>query len=240
MFPFLRSLRVLGVFSVFAASSASAGLTPVSPTPHATEASAAQILSHRYGGTFSESGSGFTNGVVTATRIDDLNDVAWMGDRMTLNAIASFSRSEQSVGLLLGKSGGGYEHLFTVNEFGYLPNSPLTIDTSGQHFRFVLDNAGTSLRSSSLAAENSSGDQLVTYRIDGIDKGTSRYVLFWEDVPVGQGDQDYNDLVVEAAFAGNGGPTAVPLPPAVFGGAALMGAIALKKYLNKRRAAVAA
>ena len=97
----------------------------------------------------------------------------------------------------------------------------------------------TTLRSSSLTAENGSGDQLVTYRIDGIDKGTSRYVLFWEVVPVGAGDQDYNDLVVEAAFAGNGGPTAVPLPPAVFGGMALMGAMALKRYFGKRRAAQA-
>ena len=184
MFSFLKSFASirtlsLGAVALLAVSNVHAGITLVAPTPHATEASTEQILSHQYGGSFSALGNGFTNGSITATRIDDLNDVAWKGDLMTLNAVASFSRSQQSVGLLLGKSGGDYEHLFSVNQFGYLPAAATTVDTSGEFFRFVLDNSGTNLRSSSLNTENAFGDQLVTYRIDGLEKGSSRYLLFW-------------------------------------------------------------
>ncbi|QOV87324.1 hypothetical protein [Humisphaera borealis] len=240
MFSFLKSfasIRTLGLGAValLAASNAHAGITIVAPTPHASEATTEQILSHQYGGSFTALGNGFTNGSVTATRIDDLNDVAWKGDLMTLNAIASFSRSQQSVGLLLGKSGGGYEHLFAVNQFGYLPAASTTVDTSGDFFRFVLDNGGTNLRSSSLTTENPFGDQLVTYQIDGLGKGPSRYLLFWEDAPIGNSDQDYNDLIVEASFAGNGGPTAVPLPPAVWGGLIVLGGMAGAMYHKKRK-----
>ena len=86
--PSVRSIRSLacGAVALLAASSAQAGLTTVAPTPHATEATTAQILSYQYGGTFSSLGNGFTNGSVTVTRIDDLNDVAWKGDLMTLTA----------------------------------------------------------------------------------------------------------------------------------------------------------
>lgn len=233
-FTSIRSLALMAI-GLLTASSAQAGLTLVAPTPHATEASTAQILSHQYGGSFNTAGSGFSNGTITATRIDDLNDVAWVGDLLTLNTVASFSRSEQSVGLSLGKSGGSYQSLFTVSDFGYLPSNPLAIDTSGQFFRFVLDNAGTSLRSSSLDTENPFGDQLITYRIDGLEGGRPKYLLFWEDAPIGNSDRDYNDLVVEASFAGNGGPTAVPLPPAALAGLTFMAGYAGIKYLKKRK-----
>lgn len=246
----LRTLT-LGTAAAFAAvaatgaSPARAGLTPVLPTPHAAEQSHHQILSNLYGGGFTLTGGGsFTNGGVTATRVNDLNDVAWTGGKLTLNPVASFSRSEQSLGLMVGKAGdSGYQSLFSVDQFGFLPGSPTTIDMGGGHWRFSLDNGATQLRSLSTAGENlfaGAGDQLVTYKIDGLGDGKSRYLLFWEDTPVAKGDRDYNDLVVEATFAGRGGPTAVPLPPAALVGLLGLGMAGAVAKWKKRKARAAA
>src|SRR4051794_22596079 len=217
-------------------SQARGALTELRSTPHATEQNQAQILSHTFGGSFSASGSGFTNGAITATRVDDLHDVAWAGGKLTLTPIASFAGSSETLGVLSGKNGSSYQPLFTVNQFGYASGAPgATLDLAGQPFRFALDNSATHLRSSSLSSENTTGDQLITYKVNGLGDGKSHYLLFWEDVPVGSSDHDYNDLVVSAAFAGRGGPVAVPLPPAALTGAAVMAGMGLLMYCKRRR-----
>ena len=233
------SLRTfaLGALALAGAAPAQGALTQLRTTPHASEQNQAQIFSHTFGGSCAASGSGFTNGAVTATRIDDLSDVAWSGGKLTVTPIASFAGSSATLGLLSGKSGGSYQSLFTVNQFGYVPSpASTTIDLAGKPFRFTLDNGGTNLRSSSLASENATGDQLITYRIDGLGDCKSRYLLFWEDVPVSDSDRDYNDLVVAATFNGRGGPVAVPLPPAALAGGAVMAGAAMLMYWKRRQA----
>lgn len=221
---------------------ASAGLTELHATPYAEEQSQAQILSHTYGGTFVATGNGFSNGVVTASRIDDLSDVAWKGTQVSLTPIASFAGSSETLGLLAGTKGGSYQSLFSVNQFGYQTGaSTTTLDLFGKDARFSLTNSATALRSSSMASDNGTGDQSITYKIDGVGtKGDSTYLMFWEDSPLSISDRDYNDLVVQAKFAGNGGPHAVPLPPAAAMGLLVMGgAVVVRKWKQRRRAAAA-
>jgi hypothetical protein len=242
----LRTLAVAAAAAVLAAvggaTPAHAGLTPLSATPYPTEQGQAQIFANTYGGTFVANGSGFTNGSVTATRVDDQRDVAWTGGKLSLTPVAAFSGSNQALGLMAGTSGGSYQSLFSVNQFGYLSGASSTqLDLTGQTFRFALDNGATNLRTTSLASDNGSGDQLVTYKIDGVgNKGTSTYMLFWEDAPLAVSDRDYNDLVVKATFDGKGGPQAVPLPPAVAMGLLVMGGtVAVRKWKQRRRARMA-
>jgi hypothetical protein len=228
---------VLGTAALFA-SSANAGLTQTRTAPHNTEAGAAQILSQTYGGSFAASGSGFTNGAITATRVDDSKDNVWIG-KVTLTPVASFALSEEKLSLMHGVSGSGStQSLFDVNQYGYLNAASQTINSSDK-FRFVLDAPATTLRASSLATDNLTGDQLVTYKINGIGDGKSHYMLFWEDTPVGTSDRDYNDFVLKATVSGGGGPVAVPLPPSAYvGGATLIG-VSLLSFWKRRRAAEA-
>src|SRR5215218_8261976 len=115
----LRTLA-LGALALAGASPARGALTQLR-SAHPTEQNQGQILSHTFGGSFAASGSGFTNGAITATRLDDLNDAAWSGGKVTLTPLASFAGSSETLGLLSGKAGGSYQSLFTVNQFGYLP-----------------------------------------------------------------------------------------------------------------------
>lgn len=231
----LRSMVIAAAAVAGLASNASAGMTELRSTPHSTEQNQGQIFSHTYGGTFVPSGDGFSNGAITISRVNDLYDSDWTGKHISLDAVASFSRSEQSLGLLYGHTGGTYQSLFSVNQFGYLPSHSTSLDVGSNDYRFTLDNGGTHLRSSSLASENGTGDQLITYRVNGLRDGKSTYMLFWEDTPVAQSDHDYNDLVVKAQFSGPGGPSAVPLPPAAYMGLMMLAMLGGTVYMKRRK-----
>jgi hypothetical protein len=239
----LRTLAVAAAAALGAVAGsrpAVAGLTPLAATPSGTEQSQAQILSHTYGGTFVATGSGFTNGVVTASRVDDKADAAWAGGRVSLTPVAMFAGSNQTLGMSVGTKGGSYQSLFSANQFGYLPAASTDVDLGGKDVRFTLTSASL-FRASSLAADNPAGDQLISYKIDGLGGKDNTYLMFWEDVPLANSDRDYNDLVVQAKFAGGGGPHAVPLPPAVAMGLLVMGGtVAARKWKQRRRAARAA
>jgi hypothetical protein len=239
MLSFRKLVRstVLAAIVALGGTQAHAGLTQVRTTPHATEQGIAQILGQQYGGSFAISGNGFTNGLVTATRIDDNIDGLWTGGLVNFTPVASFSRSEQSLGLkLLGGSNG--QNLFTINQFGYLDPTTTTIDLGGDVWKLTLDNSTTNLRSASMS--NPGGDQLVTYRINGLgDKGNT-FLMFWEDTPANEGDADYNDLVVQAQFLGAGGPAAaVPLPPAALIGMVTLGGAGMYSAWKRRKASAA-
>lgn len=243
MFSFLRSRvgigsMVLSAAALMSASSAHAGLTEIRALPHDSEVGPAQILDHLYGGSFGVSGSSFTNGTITATRVDDTKDNVWSGN-ITLKPVASFAVSPELLGSMHGASGSGaYQSLFDVNQFGYLNNASTTT-VNGDKYRFVLDSPGTGLRSLSSAGDNTTGDQLITYKVNGINDGKSHYLLFWEDTPTGKSDHDYNDLVVAATVSGRGGPVAVPLPPAVYGGGAVMLGVGMLTLWKRRKMAAA-
>jgi hypothetical protein len=239
MFSFLRNRvgigsMVLSAAAMVGVSSAHAGLTDIRALPHDSEVGPSQVLEHLYGGSFGVSGSNFTNGTITATRVDDNKDNVWFGN-ITLKPVASFAVSSQSLGSMAGSSGsGGYQSLFDVNQFGYL-NTAASTNVSGDKYRFVLDSPGTGLRSLSSAGDNATGDQLITYKVNGLGDGKSHYLLFWEDTASARSDHDYNDLVVAATVNGKGGPVAVPLPPAAVAGGALMAGAGLLTMWKRRK-----
>ncbi|HEX8915489.1 MAG TPA: hypothetical protein VF796_24260 [Humisphaera sp.] len=235
MFSFrtiVRSAAAIAL-SLAAGSQARAALTEVRSTPHASEQGFAQILGNQYGGSFAATANGFTNGAVTATRVDDGVDRLWTGGLVTFTPVASFSRSEQSLGLSLA-TGSGYEHLFSVNSFGYVGASPVTVDLGKNVWDLTLDNSASGLRTRS-AGPSAADDQMVTYKINGAGGKGNTFLLFWEDTPLATSDKDYNDLVVQAKFAGAGGPAAVPLPPAVaVGGLTLLGAAGFSAWKRRK------
>jgi hypothetical protein len=68
-----------------------------------------------------------------------------------------------------------------------------------------------------------SADHLVTYKLTGHGGPETRWVQFWEDLPQGSSDWDYNDFVVEIS--------AVPEP----GTAVLVGLGLIAIGLQRRR-----
>src|SRR5829696_2712749 len=72
------------------AAPARAGFSSIS-TPPTREQDQAQILSHAYGGTFTPSGNNFTNGTITAVRVDDSADQTWSdGGTWNVRTLAAF------------------------------------------------------------------------------------------------------------------------------------------------------
>jgi hypothetical protein len=71
-------LAIAGL-SLMGVSAANAGFTTIGPTSNPGEPNQATILSHIYGGTFVADGVNFTNGSLTATRVDDDADQSFAG-----------------------------------------------------------------------------------------------------------------------------------------------------------------
>ncbi|MDB5296174.1 MAG: hypothetical protein JWO31_2157 [Phycisphaerales bacterium] len=245
-FAGLRTLA-LGTAAFAAATFASAaparaGLTTVMPETDASEQGHADIMAHQYGGAFAAlANGGYTNGTVTATRVDDAKDTVWYGGSVKVDSVASFARSNQTFGLTLNDGSGTAHDLFSTNAFGYAAaGSSAQISLGSSPWQFTLDNGATLMKTSSLAAANGSAwDQMVTYKVDGLADGRSTYLMFWEDSSLATGDRDYNDFVAQASFSGAGGPTAVPLPPAAWAGLTTMaGALAVTAW-KKRKAQTA-
>src|SRR5687767_1300149 len=88
--------------AAFGAADAKAGFTSFNSSKHATEMTHAQILGHTYGGSFASSGGvDFTNGAVTAQRLDDGGmEQCWTGDVFSARAIARFAGSDQIFGIV--------------------------------------------------------------------------------------------------------------------------------------------
>ena len=68
--PSLSSLAFVALPLLAGASAAQAGFTFVGP-PNGAEASHSEILTEIYGGAFAPSGTGFTNGSLSLSRVDD-------------------------------------------------------------------------------------------------------------------------------------------------------------------------
>lgn len=219
---------VLGLVGL-AAQPARAGYAAVHSSIHLSEADQAAILAQTFGGSFTQSGTGgrdLTNGVVTATRLDDDSASLWQGHDVSVSILGRFAGSDQTFGYLDGKSGGTFHPLLVAGTFGYSPSAITTgdMDMNGTTWRWARDGDDGRLFSS-LAADNGGADQLITYQITGgKQNGLSTYLLFWEDVSDTTSDRDFNDLVVLIQSAGtNGGrPTGVPLPPAAWTGLATL------------------
>lgn len=221
-----RTLLVMGGAIALAAPSALASLTSVH-TPHTGELGHVDILNHLYGGTGGafdgSAGHGapaYTNGTVTATRIDDLSgggpgsllhlvfgspglphtDQYWVDGIARATAEAKFAHFSQEFGY---DAGSGYTNLFNVAVTG-----PTGFDVSGsgsvqfaQGAPWTWARGGTGNTYYSGDALNPDGlDHMVTYQVSGLTTTDTVWLLFWEDLPgvLGQkSDRDFNDLVVE-------------------------------------------
>ncbi|MEM6552801.1 MAG: hypothetical protein AAF750_11835 [Planctomycetota bacterium] len=224
---FWRQATAMGVGLVVmgSASMASAGFTAIAP-PFAGEVGHEEILESTFGGDFVASGLDFTNGTVTATRVDDDDNQLFVIPVFDAEAEAVFAALDQTFGYLPGPAGGEFVTIFDVGgrEFDVTGAvSGLTIDN--QPFRFAR--MGVNGLDSSLDADNGGLDKLVTYEITGLDTDAAVTMLFFEDILGTAADDDFQDLVVKV--------TARPIPnPAAFGaGLALLAALALRR----RRAA---
>jgi hypothetical protein len=216
---------------LLAGTSAFAGFTQVKPPP-AGEMGRDQILSHLYGGTFVASGNHYTNGTITAYRIEDqslasgpmnilsgsygsASDQTWHGD-FTARAVAKFSLNQQTLGF---DRGNGFEKLFDVTGYGFaINNASKTIHTDAD---FCFNRKGDSGNQCSINSENiDARDHMVTYCIEGA--GANKWLMFWEDINLSQNiskrrsSSDFNDLVIEVSPHTH--VAAVPLPPTVYTG----------------------
>lgn len=201
--------------SLFGATAAHAGVTHIN-AGYASEDGINQILAHQYGGVFGASGDNWSNGSVTATRVNDDSDQIWSTGFVAAEAVARFAGYSQSFGIFSGASGGSFAKLFDVSGFGYGVSGAATELSLGSIYR--LARAGDAAVANSHASENGGGaDHMVTYQINGLNDHTSTYMVFFED----GGDGDFNDLSVQLKTAAVQGPPngqAVPLPAAAWMG----------------------
>jgi len=105
-FAYVAAALAVGAFSTtsFAASTAIG-------SPTNGELSHARILDSIYGGGFAASGNDFSNGAITASRVDDAADQTFNLESFSASAEAVFAGFSQSFGIV---QDGTYTNLFDV------------------------------------------------------------------------------------------------------------------------------
>jgi hypothetical protein len=217
----MLTAAIAGAMTALSAVEAKAGFTEIGKGRKA-EANQEQILEHTYGGNFVANGANFSNGSVTATRVDDGNDAVFSSTEITsARTVAAFAKRKQAFGYFGGSSGGAFQKLFDVSG-----TSGFDVGGTADGLGSVLDGSIRFSRSekltkafSSLASENRDGrDHMITYKVTGLEGQTNPvYLMFWEDKWGRRSDFDFNDLVVEVKGA-SGEPLLIPLPAAAWSG----------------------
>lgn len=224
-------MRTLSYFSrailtttTLIAGSAFAGFTKIDG-PITDQPSQAQILSQIYGGAFSGNGDTYSNGAVTARRIEDTGsadtDQVWKPGEYTIRSLAKFTSEESR----FYASNPTHPQL-TANGVGYSRSLPVTINAPEDFNWNAINYYGSS--STDVSLNDDGKDHFLTYEIQDGGTSGSKFVLFWEDLPqtrtVTKSDaswSDFNDLVVEVQAAPTNGAV-IPLPPAVYAGGATL------------------
>jgi hypothetical protein len=228
---------VLGACT-WGAGRAEAGLSPLGASKTAGEATPEQIFGHAYGGTFVRDGNNFSNGTVTATRIDDDGgaEQRWNVNVTSARAVAAFSGYNQSFGQVVN---GSYQPLFDVSGKGFDVSGSAGAAGGRPAGGFTFARAGDDrvlhdrVLSSSAADNRDAADHLVSYRVTGAGSDPT-YLLFWEDA-IGRGsDFDHNDLVVELKAA-SGEALLIPLPAAAWTGLSGLAGLGLIRGANRLR-----
>lgn len=215
----ISGCKLLGLAAVAlmaTAASSYAGFTPVGP-PFPGEKTQAQILSNAFGGTFTPSGENYTNGTITATRLDDTTDTSFSGNIDSVEVLGVFAKLGQALGY--STDGSTVVPILTATGKGFAATgSSGPIDIPGS-YEFVRDGDGQTFFSN--PANNPDGkDHQVTYLLSGKGVTGKTYVLFFEDLTAkNHGDFDFQDLVVEVNSAK---PATVPLPAAAYTGMSLL------------------
>ncbi|MBU0638170.1 MAG: DUF4114 domain-containing protein [Planctomycetes bacterium] len=243
-----RALTVLCTVSLYS-QAALADFTPVKAAP-SNEWSHARILEALYspgytwatfGGRVDTAGNpvDYSNGEFSALRVDDFglggpldvvngntgsaDDQLWTGGSVSGTAVARFASYKQEFGYLVANDRGksSYVKLFEVSGSGMAVSGSASAEFSpSDEWAWARGGSGKTWYSQD-ALNHDGENHLVTYRIDGLNDGVSRWILFWEDLN-NLGDADYNDLVVEV--------TAVPEP-----GAFVLAALGLAWIVSARR-----
>lgn len=239
-----RNAAAMLITCALGASSAIADATYTPVFPNASELTHPQFLHNIYGGSWTAAGNDYTNGGLTAVRIADfgfsgqlspatgasigVTDEAWAGSSIMLTARSKSAGDNSRFGWIDDTTSSTFTPLFNTGAIG----ASATIIASSD-FRWALKDDTMNTLFTSRASDNIDGngaarDQLVTYKINGLETGESVYLLCWEDRITGFGsaDYDYNDSVVELRAS------AVPTPGAA-GLLGLAGAIGLRR---RRRA----
>lgn len=216
MCAFLRVLnRVCPCAAILVAlivpATALAAYTPINPpVASVKEASHECVLEHAYGGDFSlVGGLNYTNGTVTAERIDDDLDQIYGVGMYDFLMLGEFGVFDEIFGYLPGDSGGSFMTLFDVGGEYYDATGSATDVQMDDSFRMARTGMGGTQTSKS--SDNYLGsDQVVTYRVTGLpDQGDKMvYVVFFEDMSnqYGPSDYDYNDLIVQITHLGDHTP----------------------------------
>ncbi|WP_428938023.1 PEP-CTERM sorting domain-containing protein [Fontivita pretiosa] len=180
---------LMGALCLCAPSATFAGFTPINPP--VGEDTHREILSFIYGGNFQPTGAhnlDFTNGQITAVRIDDFpdpqpgraplfeplniigengsDDQTWFADYRVASAEAKFAVYDQNFGYFAGPAGGSYTMLFDQTGWGYQVQGDADLTRlAGQILRWGRGGEGRIL--SSKPSDNADGrDHMVTYRIE--------------------------------------------------------------------------
>jgi hypothetical protein len=225
-----------------------AGFTEFKANPK--EPDQQEILDHLLGGSFAPSGVDFTNGSITAQRINDADDQKFSGHTFDAKAAARFSDFTQSFGIF----NNGFEKKFDVTGHQYSVSGSATVKLTQPT---ALGRSGNSGTDSSVDSQNADGlDHMLTYKING-DGSQSKYLLFWEDLEFSsapgapKSPRDFNDVVIELSAddhsgnGGNGGNSGnggdggnggnlIPLPPALISGGLMLGALLLQRAYSRR------
>ena len=212
---FVRTLALgAAIAGVGVASSAFAGFSTVNGAA-GDEASQQNVLSHIYGGSFGLESDGvdYTNGTITALRVDDYlpiigtadnpgvngTDQLWKANQVTAEAQAVFAGIPSSpFGYIPGASGGSFSQLFAISGTGYAVTGSGSFSLGNEDFRFAAQNEFGIL--SSLPSDNKDGkDHMVTYEVDGLGDSFKTWLLFFDDFGINgnYSDFDYQDLVIQ-------------------------------------------
>jgi hypothetical protein len=235
----LKTTALSAAFVAFGATAANAGLTTVK-APHNGELGIQQILQSTYGGTFNASGNDFSNGSISATRIDDSLDQEWSAGTYDLHTVAKFSGYTQTLGVM-SHSDNTIHDLFTSSGFGLSGTGSIDNVVMSDSFCFSRD--GDSGLNMSENNENSDGrDHMVTYKISGISNDPT-YLLFFEDLNRtgntwgNRSYADFNDLVVQLNRVSDRTPAAAPLPAAFIPGVLLLAGNGVYGFIRKSKRA---
>ena len=235
----IKSAALSAAFAAFTATSAHAGLTTVK-APRTGELGIEQILENTYGGNFVASGNNWTNGTITANRIDDSVDQEWSAGNYDIHTVAKFSGYTQTLGVM-SHSDNTIHNLFSSTGFGLGGTGSINNVVMSDTFCFSRD--GDSGLNMSENDENSDGrDHVVTFKIDGVSNDPT-YLLFFEDMNLtgstwgNRSYADYNDLVVQLNRVASTNPAAAPLPPAVLTGGLLLAGNGILGFVRKAKKA---
>ena len=216
--------------SVLATGQARAGFTSIG-APWPGEKDQAQILSNALGGTFTASGLNYTNGTITATRIDDSADQTFSFDIKSVDVLGVFAAQSQQLGYTTN-NGVTIHNILDASGKGFAATGSSGAIDMPASYEFVRYGDGSKFFSA--PTDNPDGtDHMVTYLISGKSVKNVTYVMFWEDLTAKQGgDFDYNDLSVKVVSTT---PASVPLPAAAWSGMTTLLGGALVAGVRKAR-----